>query len=67
MWDKGYYGRECWDERIGKDHEMRMLSGSTSTHVGMGDRRIEEKLMVDVGLMEEWWKDAWGYRDPRWI
>ena len=46
---------------------MRMLSGSTLAHVGMGDRRIEEKLMVEVGLMEELWKDAWGYRDPRWM
>ena len=53
MWDKGYDGGKCWDERIEKDHEMRILSGSTLAHVGMGDRRIEEKLMVDVRLMEE--------------
>ena len=53
MGNKGYDGGKCWDERIGKDYEMKMLSGSTLAHVGMGDRRIEEKLMADVGLIEE--------------
>ena len=45
-------GRRCWDGDAGKEHEMGMHSGSTLAHVMMGDRRIEEKLMVDVGLME---------------
>ena len=40
MWDKGYGGGKCWDGRIGKDHERRMLSGSTLAHVGMGDKRM---------------------------
>ena len=58
MMNKGYASAKCWDGRIGRDHEMKMSSGSTLAHVGMGDKRIEEKLMADVGLMEEWWKDA---------
>ena len=53
MEDKGYGGGKCWEGRIGKDHEMRMLSRSTLAHVGMGDKIIEEKLMAHVGLMEE--------------
>ena len=53
MWDKGYGGGECWDGRIGKDHEMKMLLGSTLAHVGMGVKRVYGKQMVDVELMEE--------------
>ena len=40
MWDKRYGGGKCWDGRIGKDHEMRMLSRSTLAHVGRGDKRM---------------------------
>ena len=40
MWDKGYDCRKCWDERIGKDHEMKMLSRSTLENVVMDDKKM---------------------------
>jgi hypothetical protein len=46
---------------------MRMLSGSTLAHVGKDAKRAWEKEMVDVGLMEDLQKCAWGYRHPRWM
>ena len=39
-WDKGYGGEKCWDGRIGKDHEMRIVWRSTLAHVGRGDKRM---------------------------
>ena len=46
---------------------MGMLAGSTLAHVGMGVKRACGDWMIDVGLMEDLWRYAWGYRHPRWI
>lgn len=60
-------GQKCWDGNARKDYEMGMFSGSTLAHAGRGVKRACGKQMVDVGLMEDLRKHAWGYRDPRWI
>ena len=52
---------------MGNDYERGMLSRSTLAHVGMEEKRVYGKQMVEVGLMEEWVKHAWGYRDQRWM
>ena len=52
---------------MGKDYGRGMSSRSTLAHFGMKENKVYGKKMVELGLMEEWGKHAWGYRDPRWM